>query len=190
MLDPMPAVPPWLPMLQADLDAAPDSRVAQLATVTPAGLPEVRSVVVRGLGDAGGPWFASDLRSAKFGGGRSMELCLWIAPLHSQWRIGGAASVVGEGHDAPWSEIRHRSWNEADPQVRLHLTGSPPGTPLAREPRPGAPLPPELPERPPPHFVLARIVPERVERLVLDMPHRRTRWHLVDDGWDQRPVMP
>lgn len=190
MLDPMPPAPPWFADLRADLDAAPGTRVAQLATVAPEGRPEVRSVVIRGLTESGVPWFATDARSRKLAGERATEACLWIPELRTQWRIGGVADVVGPEAEGAWAERRDRSWARSDPQVRLHLTGSPPGTRLAREPLPDAPVPMDLPEEPTAHFVLVRIAPERVERLVLGTPHRRSRWTRANGGWTYDPVMP
>lgn len=180
----------WLPLLQRDLDSAPEARVAQLGTVGRDGRPEVRSVMLRGVDEQGRPWFASDLRSAKFAGPPDVELCLWMPGRRVQWRVGGFATTLGADAEAPWPELRSRTWLESDPQVRLHLTGSAPGLPLAREPQPRAAVPLDLPEEPVPHFVLARVEPVRVERLALGTPHRRTRWHLHDEGWSGGPVMP
>lgn len=158
--------------------------LAQVASVSPEGLPEVRTVVLRGLADDGGPWFVSDRRSAKFRALErrpTLELCLWWAPGGVQWRLRGRARV--HRNDA----LASRSWDALPEATRALFFSPPPGLDLADVDRslvrgPGAAAPPD--------FAVVAMEPERCERLLLGPPLARTSWTRASSTWRQRELVP
>jgi len=178
--------PPFQDALRRAFESSGGRPLAQVATVSPAGLPEVRTVVLRGLGQDGDPWFASDARSEKF---RSLavtpwlELCLFEARAGVQWRLLGRAAVhAGDG-------LARRAWGELPPDTRALFSSPPPGRPLAESQGEGG-------ERrrptatPPGNFAVVRLPPERCDKLVLGPPLQRRIWRLAAGQWAQRDIVP
>jgi pyridoxamine 5'-phosphate oxidase len=184
-------VPPsdWPDLLRDDVARLDRPPIAQLATVAPDGAPRVRSVVVRGLDASGAPWFASDARSLKFRGPDEVELCLWLPLASLQWRLAGRRVVHGPAAAGTWTERRREAWRLADPQVRAHLAGPAPGTPLSDAPHP-PPATPGPDAAPPDAFVAVSLDLDRCERLHLGEPHRRWSWLRVEHGWRTRRLAP
>lgn len=179
----------WTDLLRDDLGRLDTLPIAQLATVAPDGAPRVRSVVVRGLDASGSPWFASDARSLKFRGPDAVELCLWLPSASLQWRLAGRRVVHGPAAPEAWARRRREAWRRADPQVRAHLAGPAPGTPLDDGPlRPSAAPGPDA--APPAAFVAVSLELARCERLHLGDPHRRWAWLRAEHGWRPRRLAP
>lgn len=181
--------PPFTEALKGTFEAAGGSPFAQVATVSPDGLPEVRTVVLRGLGEDGDAWFASDARSAKF---RSLaanpwlELCLFDAAAGVQWRLLGRVAVhAADGH-------ARQAWGALSRGTQALFHAPPPGGQLEVEAawrqeadqatRDGAPMPES--------FALVRLPPVRCDQLALGPPLRRRLWQLTDGTWIGREVVP
>jgi len=170
--------------LRAAFEAANGRPLAQAATVSAAGRPEVRTVVLRDLGTDGAPSFASDARSSKMApldGGGWLELCLWRPDVGEQLRLLGRTRVhaADDAHAlAVWAAL------PADTRALFH--GAAPGTPVhgtpAAAPAAGGP--------PPPSFAVVRLLPERCDRLQLGPPMRRRRWTLEGGSWGAEDVVP
>lgn len=187
---PVPTGAPWLDAWRRDLEAHGSPPLAQAATVDSGGVPEVRTVVVRGVSRDGCPVFTTDLRSAKARAvrtGSAVALCVWWADRGVQVRLRGPATLVAGG-DGAWSDVRARLWLGHRETERRGFAGPPPGSPW----KPGEPAPAASPdETPHANFGLVVVTPHRVDRLVLGDPHVRTtyRWH-EDLGWRGGRVAP
>jgi len=195
-------IPPFAEALGHAFAGAGGRPLAQAATVSPAGLPEVRTVVLRGLGPEADAWFASDARSHKF---RSLtttpwlELCLFDAAAGVQWRLRGRVSLHKD--DA----LARRAWSELPPTTRQGFFSPPPGAPVARTAgdasAPVAGLwraagadrgeaPAIRPAEPPATFAVVRLPPARCDRLVLGPPLLRRRWTLEGGAWKREDLVP
>lgn len=174
---------PFHPHLAAAFERAGGRPLAQAATVSPEGLPEVRTVVLRRLGDDSAPSFASDARSAKFASLAAhpwLELCLWLPEDGVQLRLLGRAEIHrSDGHALAL-------WEGLPPATQALFDSPPPGRPLSaatapsRDPRGG----------PPAWFAAVRVPPQRFERLELGPPLRRRQWTDPAGGWLERDVVP
>ena len=176
----------------------------QLATVSPRGEPEVRTVVLRGVTNDGWPYLIGDARAAKqraLDAEPVAELCAWWARTQEQFRLRGTVrSIVGPQAADVWTERRRTLWQDQGAEGRRLFLGPDPGTPLEADARetdaaaegrsePGAP-PEGDPEDPPAWFSLYVLTPTRVERLVLGPPHRREIYRRAATGWTGGPVAP
>lgn len=178
--------PPFLPHLRAAFEAANGRPLAQAATVSAAGRPEVRTVVLRDLGADGAPSFASDARSAKMAslGGGWLELCLWRPEAGVQLRLLGRPRLHG-AEDAHALAV----WAALPPDTRALFFSEAPGVPL-RAGFTTQPPPPALDEPPPAAFAVVRLTPERCDRLELGPPLRRRIWTLEAASWRSADVVP
>ncbi len=182
--------PPFLSELRSAYDRAGGRPLAQAATVSPSGRPEVRTVVLRGLDPAGCPYFASDARSRKFASLAAapwLELCLWDAAAGEQWRLAGRAALHAV------DGLALAVWGALSPEGRSLFFSPTPGEPLPDEP--GRPAPAAAggaaASSPPASFAVVRTVCVRAERLVLGPPLRRRSWALGGDrGWTVRDLVP
>ena len=184
----VPAGAPWLDGWRRDVEDPDRAPLAQLATVSPGGAPEVRTVVLRGLADDGAPYFAADRRSAKIRAvraGSHAELCLWWSGPDVQVRLRGPLQVIGADATGPWAEVRARVWRDLRPTEQRGFAGPGPGTPLA----PHAALP-ELPGEPHPNFVLGVLTALRFDRLALGDPHHRVVYTWSSGAWAGGRVQP
>lgn len=188
--------PPFLPALRAAFERADGRPLAQAATVSPDGLPEVRTVVLRGLGPDGDPCFATDARSAKLASLRAtpwLELCLFDGAAGLQWRL------LGRAHVHAGDALARRVWEALPPPSRALFLTPPPGRPLAA----AAPGPDPTPTgtadrapaagaapRPPLAFAVVRLPPVRCDRLRLGPPLARRRWVLDGGAWQGEDVVP
>jgi hypothetical protein len=178
--------PPFLSDLQEAFEGASGRPLAQAATVSPAGMPEVRTVVLRHLAPDGSATFASDARSTKMAAlaeGGWLELCLWRPEAGLQLRLLGRARLhrLDDHAVAVWAAL---------PLDTRALFSSPaPGTPLRGAPVLEAPAP-GLGDRPPTPFAAVRVTPERCDRLELGPPLRRRIWTLGEGGWRSQDVVP
>lgn len=184
----VPTGAPWLDRWRKDFEDPERTRLAQLATVSAGGAPEVRTVVLRGLSRDGAPYLASDRRSAKIRAvraGSSAELCVWWSGPDVQIRLRGPLHVIGANDAGAWAEVRDRVWSELRPPEQRGFAGPGPGTPLAEQS-----VRPEAPDGPDPNFVLALLTPLRVDHLELGDPHRRDIYRWTPAGWTGGPVQP
>lgn len=182
-------IPPFHSELKDAFEAAGGRPLAQAATVSPSGMPEVRTVVLRHLGEAGDPSFASDARSAKFQSLAArpyLELCLWRPDTGVQLRVFGRTRL----HRA---DAHARSiWEALPAQTRRLFHSEAPGAPLLN----GGPVhrpaveEGDHPATPAPAFTVVRLLPERCDRLELGPPLRRRQWQLHEGLWRARDVVP
>lgn len=179
--------PPWLSPWRTAFHKNKD-RFVQLATVSPGGLPEVRTVVLRGLADETGlPYFFSDARSAKYRAlraGSQMSLHTWWKPTSEQFRLRGDAKVI-QSEDHPWGQRRQELWwSQGEGNRRLFLR-QPPGTPVEETPTNVADQ-----TKPPEHFALMILHPKDVDYLRLGDPQERFIWGLEGGEWQGGQVVP
>ncbi|MEJ2287697.1 MAG: pyridoxamine 5'-phosphate oxidase family protein [Deinococcales bacterium] len=178
--------PPFRSHLQAAFEAAGGRPLAQAATVSPRGLPEVRTVVLRHLGEGGDPSFASDARSAKFlslAAHPHLELCLWRPDAGVQLRLLGRVRLHTD--DAHARSI----WHALPAETRALFHAEAPGGPLL-DGGPFRPPPVEDGAEPAPSFTVVRVMPQRCDRLELGPPLQRRLWSLQDGAWQARDVVP
>ena len=179
---------PWLDRWRRDVADPERKRLAQLATVSPGGAPEVRTVVLRDLSDDGAPMFAADRRSAKIRAvraGSHAELCVWWSGPDVQVRLRGPLFVVDADTAGPWADVRGQMWSQMRPTEQRGFAGPAPGTPIDVPP-----APPDVPTDPHPNFVLGVLTPLRFDRLVLGDPHEREVYAWSPDGWTGGRVQP
>jgi hypothetical protein len=175
-----------MPELLRVFDAADGRPLAQAASVSPDGLPEVRTVVLRALGTEADACFASDLRSAKFASLAVrpwLELCLFDAASGVQWRVLGRTTT--HAGDA----LALRVWAGLPADTRALYGAPPPGRPLGPAGEAGAATADPAPD-PPAAFAVVRVAPVRCERLTLGPPLRRRRWTLDGTAWRVADVAP
>lgn len=180
---------PWLGRWRAAAARNEGDRLVQVATVSPAGEPEVRTVVLRGLARDGRPTFVGDARAAKhvaLEAGSALELCVWWSGSGEQFRLRGPVLAVTTD-DSPWAGRRRELWRAQGPEGRARFLGPAPGSP---QPAPGAAAPAEAPADPPPSFALYVLEPRRVERLELTAGPARELHVLEPSGWRGGPVAP
>lgn len=186
------ASPPWLTPWLTAFERNAGDRFAALATVSPAGLPQVRTVVVRGLDDAGRPYFATDARSAKIDAvraGSEVELCVWWPASAEQFRLGGPAELI-ETDDHARAGLRRALWARIDAENRALMLGPAPGS----APVPGGSLERDS-DRPAPTLTVVVVEPRRVDHLTLaprdgSRPSRRARYRLSEGVWQGGAVVP
>lgn len=179
--------PPWLSLWRTAFHKNKD-RLVQVATVSPDGLPEVRTVVLRGLADETGfPYFFSDARSAKYralAAGSQLSLQTWWGETSEQFRLRGEVESV-QREDHPWGARRQELWWSQGEENRRLFLRQPPGTPVEETPT-------EVDDqtKPPEHFTLMILSLLHVDYLKLGDPQERFIWRLEDDAWHGGQVVP
>ena len=183
--------PPWLPLLQRALEENEGDRAVQVATVSPGGEPEVRTIILRGLSEAGEPYFFTDARAAKVRAVEAevkvLELCAWWNGTQEQFRLRGPVTLV-TNDSSPWGERRRELWEHRGEDSRQSFLGAAPGTPL--EEASESDKSEENQDKPPETFVLMVVKPERVDYLKLGEEQERRVWWLEEDAWQGGPVVP
>lgn len=181
-----------LRLLQAVLDANPDDngRHLQLATRDTNGHPACRTVVFRHLDvDAGCLYCITDFRSHKAEEIRldpRVEVCWYLHGTREQFRLRGAARLLGEDADASRLALRRTIWDRLSADARRLFAAPAPGTPLD----PGAGAPP-APAEPPACFALLELTVEGVDHLDLTTePHQRTLFRSEDNRWRNQALNP
>lgn len=161
-----------------------------MATVSAAGEPEVRSVILRGISDAGQPYFFSDARTQKgaaLANAPRLELCCYWRKTNEQFRLRGWADIIS-ARDKPvqsdWSGRRLELWNAQNEANKALFLGAAPGTPLEYDHPPKDPS-----NEPPAHFILIILNPERVDYLKAQL-HKRTLYRLKQGEWQMQEVVP
>lgn len=208
-----PSLPPWRAPLAAAIAACtgPLPSVGALATITPAGTPAVRSVNVRGWPAPATYTFVSDGRSAKaeeLCAAAATELCLHYPDTREQYRLSGAAVVLGPpprdrgeegegggGDDPPADSTRAKAWRDLSSGAREWYFWGPPGSPLGAG-RPSADKAQAGVDSdvPPDSFVVVEVEVVRAERLQLGVtPFVRTVYEAgagAEGGWSAVEVNP
>ena len=179
--------PPWRQPFEFALQRNAPRRELQVATVSPEGLPSVRTVVLRGLTPEGAPYFYTDLRSRKanhLSQNPNAELHAWFPVTREQFRLAGRASMHGSQATGPWVELRRAAWSALEDAARLAFIGPPPGrtyvTPMLRE----------APPAPPQEFLVVSLDVTEVDWLALGPPPTRAGFRLLGAGWTQQSLTP
>lgn len=184
----MSAVTPWLSAFRAAMDSSAPANRMQVATVSPEGLPSIRSVYLRGLSDDGTVWFFTDARAGKVAalqGGGHVALHTWWDATREQFRLTGRAAVHGPRADGPFARLRQEFWEQLPLAQRGDFTGPPPGralgpAPLTVAPAPGAP----------PEFAVVAVDVTLVDWLRLGPPRRRVLFRRLGSEWIEEEVGP
>ncbi|MEM7737036.1 MAG: pyridoxamine 5'-phosphate oxidase family protein [Deinococcota bacterium] len=200
--------PAWLPLWRTAFLRNARQRYVQLATVSPEGLPEVRTVVLRGLADDGAPYLFTDARAHKYTSleqQATAELHVYWSKTKEQFRLQGSIILADAVHLASdvWQACRQKMWDKLNHDGRALLLGPAPATPLADliEDLPSADSDVEalgkLYDRlethqttPPATFALIAVQPARVDYLKLGRPQIRARYELEADTWQGGEVVP
>lgn len=177
----------WLKAFEAAMAVnAPNNRV-QVATVSPDGVPAVRTVILRGVTGQGALFFVTDLRSRKaehLEANPNLSLLAWYAPTREQFRFTGKAQVHDGHAGGQWAMTRAQLWPTLNDADRVAYLGPPPGRSF---------VPPhhvDLPEAPPPEFCVVSFEPTEVDWLTVGPPHRRLHFRLMGGAWVEELVVP
>ncbi len=180
---------PWISLWRAGYYKNDKARNVQVATVSPDGLPEVRTVVLRGITeDEAAPYFVSDGRSQKcraLRAGSGLELHVWWSGTKEQFRLRGSAEIYAGGEHA-WQSRRKELWHAQQDRDKARFIGPPPGTPLAEVDDNDVK---EFPKEPPETFVLVRLEPHTIDYLKLASPHYRACYWREGDEWQGQEVI-
>lgn len=182
--------PLWLDLWKAAYSRE-QHRTAQAATVSPNGLPEVRTVVLRGMTPDGEAYFSCDARSAKVTALRansSLSLLLWWPERQEQFRLRGRAHLVGEGESAAskWTRKRVELWRAQRASDRRSFFGPAPGTPLTTTAPPRA----SDSAAPPTSYLLVWLEPDSLDYLRLGPPHERLLFERKQESWTKAKLVP
>ena len=155
----------------------------------------MRTIILRGISDAGQPYFFSDARTQKgsaLANVPRLELCCYWRKTNEQFRLRGSAEMIMNAQDKTaqdktiqdWSRRRLELWNSQSEANKALFLGAAPGTPLehASLPKPSS--------DPPAHFILIVLNPERVDYLKLAQPHERRLYRLKQGEWKMQEVVP
>jgi PPOX class probable FMN-dependent enzyme len=194
-MDTSPNDNPWLSLWRTALARNRRERYVQIATVSPEGLPQVRTVVLRGTGEAGEPYFYTDTRSQKAAAlaeHPQAELHVYWSKTKEQFRVRGEVTFTVQ-QDNDWQAWRRELWHAQRDEARQLLLGAAPGTPVAD-------LDSDLEHHyasldtsqkdPPDTFALVVIQPTWVDYLKLGQPQVRQQFHLTEAGWHGGQVVP
>ncbi|MEM6429159.1 MAG: pyridoxamine 5'-phosphate oxidase family protein [Deinococcota bacterium] len=200
--------PAWLALWRTAYLRNARQRYVQLATTSPEGLPEVRTVVLRGLADDGTPYLFTDTRSHKYAALEQQavaELHVYWPKTKEQFRVRGEVILADETHPADdvWQAYRQEMWDKLNHDGRALLLGPAPATPLMdiRMTLPEADddvtalntlydgLETQHP-KPPANFALVAVQPTYVDYLKLGRPQVRARYVYRDDIWQGGEVVP
>jgi pyridoxamine 5'-phosphate oxidase len=179
--------PPWFPLYMAAYHRNRKDRAVQVATVSLEGLPEVRTVILRGVSATGEPYFFSDSRSDKMTALREnpmLELCCWWRSTSEQFRLRGEVTLIASP-DGDWGKRRQELWLSQGEDNRALFLGAAPGAPLVKtkERRADEKIAPE-------QFVLVLLNVHYVDYLRLARPHERKKFWLEDGTWQTTEVTP
>lgn len=176
----------------ATADEDPTVRFAQLATVSPDGVPYSRTVVVRAFdAEVDELQIVTDARSQKVAHLRAdprASLCWYLTSARQQFRFRGSVTLVDATHPVR-QDARRLAWTTLSDRTRQQFFWPTPGASRDAE---GLDVDISSGEDPPDTFVLLRFCPDFVDHLVLtSTPHRRTFYRLDDAGvWHRQSVNP
>jgi len=178
---------PWRQPFETALERNAPQLEIQVGTVSPEGVPSVRTVLLRGFSAEGFPYFFTDLRSRKanhLAENSRIALHTWFPRTREQFRLTGRATVHGRHAQGPWAELRKKGWVQLDQDQRGLYVGPPPGRTHA-EPR-GI----EIPPAPPLEFVLVTVEVTEADWLSEGPPRTRVGYRLLGAGWMQELLNP
>ncbi len=170
----------WLRLRRGVADRHAPARHPVLATVTPGGMPQARTVVLRGADPVAGVLEVhTDLLSGKIGDLRANPLAalhVWDTGAHLQTRIEARADILtGDAVAQVWARV-------PDPSRQSYGSQPPPGTPiedaLAYAKRPDADC-----------FAVLRLTLLAIDAVHLGPQHRRARY-TRDAGWQGQWLAP
>ncbi len=165
-------------------------RYIQLATVSPDGMPAVRTVVFRNL-DGDVLQFAVDSRSDKIEHIQhcpQAAVCWYFPKTREQFRFSGAAALITATSTVHQAE-RQALWEKISLKGRLLWYWPTPKAPRDHD-IPFLDAAPADPE-PPPEFILLRLNPHTVDHLQLrGEPQNRTLYTRDDKSWQALAVNP
>ncbi|WP_405404671.1 pyridoxamine 5'-phosphate oxidase family protein [Paracoccus sp. Ld10] len=170
----------WQRLRRGVADRHDPARHPVLATVTPGGMPQARTVVLRGADPAAGVLEVhTDLMSGKVADLRAnplVALHVWDAGAHLQTRIEARAAILtGDAVAQVWARV-------PDPSRQSYGSQPPPGTPiddaLAYAKRPDAAC-----------FAVLRLTVLAIDAVHLGPQHRRARY-TRETGWQGQWLAP
>ncbi|MFN3279633.1 MAG: pyridoxamine 5'-phosphate oxidase family protein [Paracoccus hibiscisoli] len=170
----------WARLVRGVGDRHAPARHPTLATVTPQGMPQARTVVLRGADRGAGVLEVhTDLQSGKVADLRANPLAalhVWDAGAHLQTRIEARADILtGDVVAAVWARV-------PDPSRQSYGSQPAPGTPiddpLAYAKRPDAAC-----------FVVLRLTVLAIDAVHLGPQHRRARY-TRETGWQGQWLAP
>ncbi|MFN3200483.1 MAG: pyridoxamine 5'-phosphate oxidase family protein [Bradymonadia bacterium] len=180
MNTPTPAL--WAQELLTHLDPAdPSTRFTQLATITPEGRPQVRTMVIREVRpESGQLLFNTDNRTEKAQQllvNPQAELCWYFVKPWLQFRLQGTIEL--HGPDSTIEDV-HQAWANISPNMRQSFFWGAPRSPKTQYP----PTPPSDLSTPAEHFRIGVLTVTHVIRLDLQtQPHTRTQYTRAPKGW-------
>jgi pyridoxamine 5'-phosphate oxidase len=179
--------PPWFPLYMAAYHRNRKDRAVQVATVSLDGLPEVRTVILRGVSATGEPYFFSDSRSLKLAALEkcpTLELCCWWRSTSEQFRLRGEVTII-KSAEGKWGKRRQELWLSQGEDNRALFLGAAPGSSLVQtnERIADEKIAPE-------QFVLVLLNAEYLDYLRLARPHERKKFWLEQGTWHMEEVTP
>ena len=186
---------PWLSLWRRAYARNRRQRYVQLATVSPEGLPEVRTVVLRGIDDTGRPYVFSDGRSAKIAAlraGSLLEMHVYWDKSKEQFRLRGHVQCYPSLEPTPsldedakrWQAKRQELWQaQGERGQQLFVQGAP-GSSLEQRQQEA------IPHEAPAHFCLLVLQAQRCDYLRLGEPQERRCYWLEHNTWQGGLVIP
>ena len=178
---------PWRQPFEAALKRNAPQLDLQVATVSPEGVPAVRTVLLRGFTVEGHPSFFTDLRSRKanhLAQNPKIALLAWFPQTGEQFRLTGRATMHGRHAEGSWAQLRQQGWEHLDAEERLAYVGPPPGRTLVR------PMVTEAPPGPPEEFLIVTVDVTEADWLSVGPPRTRAGFRLLGAGWVQQALNP
>lgn len=178
---------PWREPFERALQRNAPQTEVQVATVSPEGLPSVRTVDFRGFSVEGQLLFFTDSRTQKADHLRTnprLMLHAWFPATQEQFRLAGRATLHGAHADEPWAAVRARAWEDLDDGEQPAYLGPPPGYPAIEV---GQLL---LPREAPPEFLLVSLEVLEGDWLAHGPPRRRLGWRLLGPSWIEQALTP
>ena len=108
---------PWRQPFEQALERNAPQTELQCATVSPEGVPSVRTIQLRGFTPEGFPYFFTDLRSRKafqLSENPRIALLAWFPKSGEQFRLTGRATLHGWKAEGAFAELRRHGWLETD----------------------------------------------------------------------------
>lgn len=178
---------PWRePFERALRRNAPQAEV-QVATVSPEGLPAVRTVDFRGFSVEGQPLFFTDSRTRKADHLRTnprLMLHAWFPRTQEQLRLAGRATLHGARAEQPWASLRAGAWGDLGDDERALYVGPPPGYPAVEVGQL------KVPREAPPEFLVVSLEVVEADWLAHGPPRRRLGWRLLGPSWVEQALTP
>lgn len=178
---------PWRAPFESALKQNSPQREVQVATVSPEGLPFVRTVFLRGLSEDGVPFFFTDSRSRKADHLRTtprLQLVAWFPKTGEQFRLSGRVAMHGAHAEPPWQDLRQTGWAALPVDEQLFYVGPPPGFPAISA---GNVKPPR---EAPAEFLLVTLDVNEVDWLTMGPPRRRLSFRVMGPTWVEQGLTP